>query len=122
MFIPKRTEILAWLFMFCSVTIFFLRDDFENDRIGAKPKNWDDPGDQLLKVIKDPEGESGNVLEQKGEGNGEGIPIPLGTKPKDAGWTDYIVEWDWWWGCRHLGSVSLALSRPNRKFYFYAQR
>ena len=87
MFIPKRTEILAWLFMFmfCSVTIFFLRDDFENDRIGAKPKNWDDPGDQLLKVIKDPEGESGNVLEQKGEGNGEGIPIPLGTKPKDGG-------------------------------------
>ena len=70
MFIPKRTEILAWLFMFmfCSVTIFFLRDDFENDRIGAKPKNWDDPGHQLLKVIKDPEGESGNVLEQKGEG------------------------------------------------------
>ena len=83
MFIPKRTEILAWLFMFmfCSVTIFFLRDDFENDRIGAKPKNWDDPGDQLLKVIKDPEGESGNGLEQQGEANDEGYRFPWELAP-----------------------------------------
>ena len=68
----------------------FFEDNFEKNKVGGKPKKWDDPGEQVLKVIKDPEGESGNVLEQKGEG----IPIPLGTKPKDAGWTDYIVEWD----------------------------
>ena len=50
----------------------------------------------MLKVIKDPEGESGNVLEQQGEANGEGLPIPLGTSPNDADWLDYMVEWDWW--------------------------
>ena len=46
----------------------FFEDNFEKNKIGGKPKKWDDPGEQVLKVIKDPEGESGNVLEQKGEG------------------------------------------------------
>ena len=57
MLLTKKTEALACLLIFCSVLIVssptsgkvFLRDDFENDQIGGKPKKWYDPGDQLYK-------------------------------------------------------------------------
>ena len=75
----------------------FFEDNFEKNKIGGKPKKWDAPGEQVLTVIEDPESKSRNVLEQKGEANSEGLPIPLGTKPNDADWLDYMVEWDWWW-------------------------
>ena len=126
MLMLKKAEVSALLLIFFSVAIFslptsgkvFFEDDFEKDKIGGKPKKWDDPGEQVLKVIKDPEGESGNGLEQKGEANGEGLPIPLGTKPKDAGWTDYMVEWDWWWDADSWILLAWRYQGPNDYFYF----
>ena len=64
MLMLKRTKVWFLLLMSCSVAIFsfpasgkvFFEDDFEKNKIGAKPKKWDDPGEQLLEVIKYPEG------------------------------------------------------------------
>ena len=58
------------------------------------------------------------MLEQKGESNGEEIPILLETKPKDAGWTDYIVEWDWWWNADTWVLLAWRYQGPTENFIF----
>ena len=126
MLMSKQTKVLSLLLIFFSVAIFsspvssqiLFEDDFESDKTGGKPMKWDDPGEQVLTVIEDPEGKSGNILEQKGGANGEGLPIPLGTKPNDAGWTDYTVEWDWWWDANSWVLLAWRYQGPKDYFYF----
>ena len=51
MLMLKKAEVSALLLIFFSVAIFslptsgkvFFEDDFEKDKIGGKPKKWDDP-------------------------------------------------------------------------------
>ena len=89
MLMLKKAEVSALLLIFFSVAIFslptsgkvFFEDDFEKDKIGGKPKKWDDPGEQVLKVIKDPEGESGNVLEQRARPTVRGYRFPWELAP-----------------------------------------
>ena len=104
MLMSKQAKVLSALLIFFSVAIFsspmssqvLFEDDFESDKTDGKRMKWDDPGERVLTVIEDPESKSRNGLEQKGEANGEGLLIPLGTSPNDADWLDYMVEWDWW--------------------------
>ena len=105
MLMSKQAKVLSALLIFFSVAIFsspvssqvLFEDDFESDKTGGERMKWDDPGERVLTVIEDPESQSRNGLEQKGEASGEGLLIPLGTSPNDADWLDYMVKWDWWW-------------------------
>ena len=72
-------------------------DDFEAEEIDAEPSLWGNiVGGFTLMVVEDPDDPNNKVVEEHGEGNGSGVPTPVGWEDQDF-WVDYIWEFDWMW-------------------------
>ena len=103
MLMLKKAGILVLALSF--ITVFSLsapaeilfEDDFEADDIGDEPALWNATPGFTLEVVEDPEDPGNKVLSQLGEANGLGPPTPVGWEDQDF-WTDYIWEFDWYWG------------------------
>jgi hypothetical protein len=101
MLMLKRAEVLVLVLSL--TTVFSLsalgkvlfEDDFEAETLNGEPSLWNIVPDFTLQVVEDPQDPSNKILAQEGEGNGLGVPTPVGSE--DQGWTDYIWEFDWMW-------------------------
>ncbi len=88
-----RKTLALVLVIFLSQPVFgaiLFEDDFEEGNLDK----WENTVPQM-QVIEDPDNADNMVLEQNIEVEGPPLPIPAGSL--DAGWTDYIWEFDWWW-------------------------
>ena len=81
----------------CASGEVLFEDDFEAENIGEQPSLWDNiVGGFSLEVVEDPNDPDNKVVEEHGEGNGLGVPVPAGWEDQDF-WVDYIWEFDWMW-------------------------
>ena len=118
----RWTISLCCVLLACSITTradILFEDDFEADDVGDSPAKWDNPGTFTLEVDDDPAGGGNQVLLQEGEW--EFIPMAHPKNTLNAGWTDYIWEYDWYWeGDDYYGTAQRFQDDSN--YYHFSRR
>jgi len=96
------------------------KDDFEGDKVGNPPKNFEEynhahnAAGHLVEISEDPNGESGKVTHTFNYALY--IPIAAGRD----NWSDWVWEWDWMWS--ELGFPGTAFRITGDNYYHISPR